>query len=292
MPHLPDHQTHDPELVAAYAAGDATGAALDEATALVAGCADCAELHRDLRAIAAALPELPAPARPRDFRLTAEQAASLRPHGWRALLETLAGPRFRLAAPLGTGLAALGIAALLVAPGGLPATGSGSAASVPESSAVLPGPGALASAAGAATANTAAGAVPAAGAAPAGAAPAASAGPASDDFGAAEPGASAAASAALSAPVALPAASVPVGSAKAASTGAADQLAIRAAGGASASPGAGARELEVPGPSPLVSEPPGPGEGSPWMIAAVLLVASGLALVAARLLARGVVHTR
>jgi len=177
MPHLPDHQTHDPELVAAYAAGDATGAALDEATELVAGCADCAELHRDLRAIAAALPELPAPARPRDFRLTAEQAASLRPHGWRALLETLAGPRFRLAAPLGTGLAALGIAALLVAPGGLPATGSGSAASVPESSAVLPGPAALASAAGAATANTAAGAVPAAGAAPAGAAPAASAGP-------------------------------------------------------------------------------------------------------------------
>ena len=59
MPHLPDHATHDPELIAAFAAGDATGSALDEATALVAECADCAELHRDLRAITTALPELP-----------------------------------------------------------------------------------------------------------------------------------------------------------------------------------------------------------------------------------------
>src|SRR5262249_6153086 len=128
MPHLPDHQTHDPELIAAYAAGDATGPALAEATELVAACARCAELHRDLRAITAALPELPAPVRPRDFRLTAEQAAELRPRGWRGLLETLAGPRFRLAAPLGTGLAALGIVALLVAPGSLPLAGSSGAA--------------------------------------------------------------------------------------------------------------------------------------------------------------------
>ena len=83
MPHLPDHATHDPELIAAYAAGDATGPALDQATELVAGCAECAALHRDLRAIAAALPELPAPVRPRDFTLTPEQVASLRPSGWR-----------------------------------------------------------------------------------------------------------------------------------------------------------------------------------------------------------------
>ena len=44
---------------------------LDDATALVAACADCAALHHDLRAIAAALPALPAPPRTRDFRLTA-----------------------------------------------------------------------------------------------------------------------------------------------------------------------------------------------------------------------------
>jgi len=99
MPHLPDHLTHDPELIAAYAAGDATGPALDQAADLVAGCTECADLHRDLRAISTALPELPAPVRRRDFRLTPEQAASLRPAGWRGVLAAFAAPRFRLAAP-------------------------------------------------------------------------------------------------------------------------------------------------------------------------------------------------
>jgi hypothetical protein len=58
---------------------------------------------------------LPAPRRTRDYRLTAEQAAALRPSGWRRLLAPLAGPRFRLAAPLGTTMATLGVAAFLIA---------------------------------------------------------------------------------------------------------------------------------------------------------------------------------
>ena len=117
MPHIPDsrHSDHDPLAIAAYAAGDATGDELDTAIALVAACADCAALHADLRAISAALPELPAPARPRDFRLTPEQAASIRPAGWRRFLAPLAGPKFAFAGPLGGGLAAMGIAGLLVA---------------------------------------------------------------------------------------------------------------------------------------------------------------------------------
>jgi hypothetical protein len=117
MPHIPDsrHADHDPLAIAAYAAGDATGDELDTARALVAACADCATLHADLRAISAALPELPVPSRPRDFQLTPDQAASLRPAGWRRLLAPLAGPRFAFAGPLGGGLATLGIAGLLVA---------------------------------------------------------------------------------------------------------------------------------------------------------------------------------
>ena len=130
MPHLPDHTTHDPELIAAYAAGDAAGPDLAQATELVAECTDCAALHRDLRAIATALPELPAPARPRDFRLTPEQAASLAPSGWRGLLAAFASPRFRLAAPLGTGLAAIGLAGLLLGtPGTILPAGEGTGAS-------------------------------------------------------------------------------------------------------------------------------------------------------------------
>src|SRR4029079_17210863 len=79
--------------------------------------------------ISTALPELPAPVRRRDFRLTPEQAASLRPAGWRGVLAAFAAPRFRLAAPLGAGLAAAGLAGLLLAsPGGLlPGAASGSA---------------------------------------------------------------------------------------------------------------------------------------------------------------------
>jgi hypothetical protein len=134
MPHIPDHRTHDPELVAAYAAGDATGPELAAAAGLVADCPDCAALHRDLRAIATALPELPPAVRPRDFRLTPEQAASLRPSGWRGVLAAFASPRFRLAAPLGTGLAAAGLAGLLLAsPGGLqlPASAATGATAAP-----------------------------------------------------------------------------------------------------------------------------------------------------------------
>ncbi len=132
MPHPVDpaaHDTHDTLLVAAFAAGDAVGRDQVAASALVATCPDCAALHRDLRAIAAALPEMPAPARPRDFRITAEQAASLRPAGWRGLLANLAGPRFSFAVPLGSGLAALGLAGILLGSlAGLP-LGAGGAAS-------------------------------------------------------------------------------------------------------------------------------------------------------------------
>jgi hypothetical protein len=129
MPHpSASHADHDPLAIAAYAAGDATGPELDAAHALVAGCPDCAALHHDLRAIATALPALPVPVRSRDFRLTPEQAASLRPRGWRRLLVPLAGPRFAFAGPLGTGLATLGIAGLLAAGSvGMPLGGAASA---------------------------------------------------------------------------------------------------------------------------------------------------------------------
>ena len=137
MPHIPDsrHSDHDPLAIAAYAAGDATGTELQLASDLVASCADCAALHDDLRAISAALPELPAPVRPRDFTLTPEQAASLRPSGWRRFLAPLAGPRFAFAGPLGGGLATLGIAGLLVAGSlGAPVAGTGAgSAAAPES---------------------------------------------------------------------------------------------------------------------------------------------------------------
>jgi hypothetical protein len=134
-----DHPEHDPLLVAAYAAGDATGAQLDAAAGLVATCEACAALHRDLRSIARALPVTAATApvpRPRDFRLTAEQAAALHPSGWRRLLAPLAGPSFAFARPLGTGLATIGLAGMLVAGAtGIPLGGGAAAGPQPASTA-------------------------------------------------------------------------------------------------------------------------------------------------------------
>ncbi len=127
MPAPRDHADHDRELVAAYAAGDAEGAGLAAAEALVAGCAECALLHRDLRALAAALAAAPAPARPRDFRLGAAQAAAARrPSGLRGLLAPLASGRLSLAGPAAASLAALGVAGVLLS-GGV-RLGAGSAA--------------------------------------------------------------------------------------------------------------------------------------------------------------------
>lgn len=123
----PGHAAHDPLLIAAHAAGDATGADLDHAAALVASCAECARLHRDLRALAAALGSVPAPARPRDFRLTAADAAVLRrPAGWRRILAPLSGARSSAGA-LSASLAALGLAGLLLSAGPIPPLGAGSA---------------------------------------------------------------------------------------------------------------------------------------------------------------------
>jgi len=116
MPHLPDrHTDHDASVIAAFAAGDLAGPELERATALVADCAACATLRDDLVAIATAVHALPAPRRTRDYRLTDAQAARLRPAGWRGALAAFAAPRFRLAAPLGTTMATLGVAGLLLA---------------------------------------------------------------------------------------------------------------------------------------------------------------------------------
>jgi hypothetical protein len=117
MTRMPDHAAHadhDLVLIAAHAAGDATGADLARATELVATCPECARLHRDLRALSSALAATPAPSRPRDFRIDAGQAEALRrPTGWRRILAPFAGARSS-AGPLAASLATLGVAGLLL----------------------------------------------------------------------------------------------------------------------------------------------------------------------------------
>jgi len=110
------HDRHDPLLVAALAAGDLAGTDRDHATALIRTCAECATLHDDLIAIARATASVPPPilTRPRDFRLTPEQAARLRPSGWRRAIGAFASPRLAFTRPLAIGLTTIGLAGLLL----------------------------------------------------------------------------------------------------------------------------------------------------------------------------------
>jgi anti-sigma factor RsiW len=73
-----DHAAHDPELIVIMLDRDISTADRAAGEALVAACDACATLHEDLVALAVATSTAPAPARPRDFALTREVAASLR----------------------------------------------------------------------------------------------------------------------------------------------------------------------------------------------------------------------
>src|SRR5512142_2347353 len=116
MTHIPDaHSAHDQLLLAAFAAGDLPEAAAADAAGLAASCGECAQLVADLRAIARATAALPMPARRRDFRLSAVDAARLRGPMWRRAMSALIAPRFSFTRPLAAGLTTLGIAGLLLA---------------------------------------------------------------------------------------------------------------------------------------------------------------------------------
>lgn len=132
-PHAPAAEAEDhAALVVALDAGDLAGTELAAAESLVASCGGCAALAGDLLAIRGAMTALPVPHRRRDYRLTAEDAARLRPSGWRRLIEWLAAPGSTVR-PLATGLATLGVVGLLLtagAPGMLSGFGSAGAAPV------------------------------------------------------------------------------------------------------------------------------------------------------------------
>lgn len=181
------HAAHDRLLVAALAdrTTDAlTRAELDAARAQVTTCPDCAALHADLVAIAAAVPTAAIPTRPRDFRIAPADAERLRAPAWRRWLAGVGSPRDMVTRPLAIGLTTLGLAGLLVATvGALP--GSGGATSLEMLSTVgapIGAPSAAPSAAPVAAAPEVAGAA-ASDAAAASAAPAAPEEPAATTTG-------------------------------------------------------------------------------------------------------------
>ena len=133
-----NHDRHDLELVARLAAGDLGPGETLAARDLLATCDACAALAADLRAIATATRELGSAAAraasgssaasavaPRDFRLTAADAARLRQPGFLGRAGVSAWPA-GVARGVGGALATLGLVGLLVS-AGLPAFSGGSA---------------------------------------------------------------------------------------------------------------------------------------------------------------------
>jgi hypothetical protein len=111
----PNHILHDATLVAGHAAGDLADSERARAQAIIDSCLSCADLHRDLIAIATATRALPSLATaPRDFRLDAEQAARLSRGSWlRAALRPFGAAR-SATRPMAAALTSLGIAGLFV----------------------------------------------------------------------------------------------------------------------------------------------------------------------------------
>lgn len=113
---MAEHEGHDQELVAA--AADRSG----RLVGLMAACAECLTIVGDLRALAAATPSAAIPRRPRDYRLSIAQAASLRRRGWRRVLDGIGTRRDMVTRPLAMSLTTLGLVGLLLSsvPSGLP----------------------------------------------------------------------------------------------------------------------------------------------------------------------------
>ena len=128
----PDHARHDLALIAGHAASDLANLETAAAEALLSSCNSCAEVHRDLAAIATATRALPRTARsPRDFRLTTDQAERLRRGSWlRGLLRPFGSAR-SATRPMARAFTSLGMAGLLVAillPGGIGLMGGAASA--------------------------------------------------------------------------------------------------------------------------------------------------------------------
>ena len=118
MGHVPDHTpaaaaVEHAALIAALDAGDLAGIERDRAATLVGTCAGCASLLADLSVLRAATAALPVVPRTRDYRLTDADVARLGPSAWGRLVGWLGAPRSKVR-PLAGGLAALGIAGLLL----------------------------------------------------------------------------------------------------------------------------------------------------------------------------------
>jgi hypothetical protein len=117
-----EHRRHDRLLVARFAVGDAGFGQEHEARDLVRRCSECAALAADISAISNSVARMPAQPRPRDFRLTAEQAALLRGSRFDRWLRTITSSGWSTVRPVAA--VALSIGMVMSVVGFLPVIGA------------------------------------------------------------------------------------------------------------------------------------------------------------------------
>ncbi len=116
LPTAPDHELHDPLLVAQFTAGDQLDPDQQRlAEQMVSTCGACAALANDLRAVSGAVAWEPMPPRRRDFRISPEQAEELRGNPFTRFMRRLTLPQTRVLRPAAAGVMSLGL--LLVVAG-------------------------------------------------------------------------------------------------------------------------------------------------------------------------------
>lgn len=118
-----EHRRHDRLLVARFAVGDVEGAAQQrEAQDLVRRCSECAALAADIKAISNSVATMPAPARTKDFRLTASDADRLRGGRFDRFLRTLTGSSWTTVRPVAA--VALSVGLVMSVVGAMPLLGA------------------------------------------------------------------------------------------------------------------------------------------------------------------------
>ena len=110
LPPAPDHERHDPMLVAQFVAGDELEPEQQaEAQHLVTVCGACAALAADLRVVSTTVAHEPVPPRRHDFRLSPEQAEELSGNVLTRLLRRLSLPSARAFQPAAAGILSIGL---------------------------------------------------------------------------------------------------------------------------------------------------------------------------------------
>jgi hypothetical protein len=122
-----EHARHDQPLVVAYVSGDLSADEARSARQLTESCRCCAALADEILDLQKSIAnDLGAPSRPRDFRLSEDDAARLTAGPLSRLLRRLGGPGMTMLQPLAGAAMAIGLV-LVVATGGFAGFGAGAA---------------------------------------------------------------------------------------------------------------------------------------------------------------------